>query len=468
MVRDPCVVCTVARVRVLVSAAVLALAAAGLAALEARATIDAKPIPARDVRLAAVGRFDFPVYVASPAGDVRRVFVVEKAGRIRLVLDGRKLAAPFLDVSAEVAGGNEPGLLSMAFSPGYANNGLFYVYYAGTDRRTHLLEFRRSPSNPNRAGLTSRREVLSFEHLSGEHFGGLLLFGPDKKLYLGTGDGGLTEWQDKMRAQRLDDPNGKILQVDPTTGATRVVARGLRNPWRFAIDEKTRDLYVGDAGEFVRESIEYAPSARVQGTNFGWPCFEGNLPATNFPASMCPRAKPPLYEYAREGGNCSVIAGVVVRDPRLPLLGGRFLYADYCLGEVIVLNVKNGRLATRRSLRIYQPGITSFGTDARHRIYLTTSAGRVYRLDPSKGQGPTKSAANATGKEVFLASGCGTCHILAAANTGGTYGPNLDTAKPTQKLVIERVTWGKGLMPSYKGRLSEQQIKAIADFVSKR
>ena len=137
------------------------------------------------------------------------------------------------------AHGNEPGLLSMAFSPGYARNGLFYIYYSGTDKRTHLVEFRRSSSNPNRADLTTRREVLSFEHLSGEHFGGLLLFGPDHKLYLSTGDGGLNEWQDKMRAQRPNDPNGKILRVNTTTGATRVVARGLRNPWRYTIDART-------------------------------------------------------------------------------------------------------------------------------------------------------------------------------------------------------------------------------------
>ena len=357
----------------------------------------------------------------------------------------------------------------MAFSPGYARNGLFYVYYAGTDKRTHLVEFRRSSSNPNRADPTTRREVLSFEHLSGEHFGGLLLFGPDHKLYLSTGDGGLNEWQDKMRAQRLNDPNGKILRVNTTTGATRVVARGLRNPWRYTIDAKTGDLYVGDVGEFVRESIKYAPAARIQGTNFGWPCFEGNLPSTKFPAAMCPGRMPPLYEYAREGGNCSVIAGVVVHDPRLPLLGGRFLYADYCLGEVIVLNVQKGRLVSKRSLRIYQPGTTSFGTDALQRIYITTAAGSVFRLDPRTQKGSSSGGAvAASGKELFLASGCGTCHIFAAANTGGTYGPNLDNAAPGRDLVIERVTFGKGLMPSFKGRLSDQQIRAIADFLAKR
>ena len=424
------------------------------------------PVPPREVRLATVGKFQFPVYVTSPREDPRRLFVVEKAGRVRVMLDGRALTVPFLDIAADVEGGNEPGLLSMAFSPEYASSGLLYVYYAGTDRQTHLEEFRRSATSPNRVDPTSRRTVLSFEHRSGEHFGGLLLFGPDGKLYLSTGDAGFTEWQDKMRAQRPSDPNGKLLTVNPRTGATRVVARGLRNPWRFAIDEATRDVYVGDVGELVRESIKYAPAKSIQGANFGWPCFEGNLASPGYPASMCPGSRPPLYEYAREGGNCSVIAGVVVHDPRLARLDGRFLYADHCLGELIVLNVKQGRLATRRSLRVYQPSITSFGTDARRRVYVATLGGTVYRLDPGPPSTPGKQVT--TGKEVFLGAGCGTCHVLAAAKTGGTYGPNLDASRPSKDLVVERVTWGKSAMPSFKGRLSAEQIQAVAGFVSGR
>ena len=455
--------------RIAVGLTIIVSVGTGLIALNAGATTAAKPVPSREVQLKLVGKFAFPDYVTSPPGDAQRLFVVEKAGRIRVVLNGRTLLAPFLDVSSEVAPGNEPGLLSMAFSPGYARNGLFYIYFAGTDRRTHLLEFRRSAANPNRADPVTRRQVLSFAHLSGEHFGGLLLFGPDGRLYLSTGDGGLNEWQDKMRAQRLNDPNGKILRVDASTGATRVVTRGLRNPWRYTIDSKTGDLYVGDVGEFVRESIKYAPAGKVQGTNFGWPCFEGNLASTKFPATMCPGRVAPLLEYAREGGNCSVIGGVVVRDPRLPSLAGRFLYADYCLGEVIALGVRKGKLAAKRSLRIYQPGIESFGTDALKRVYIALASGAVYRVDPAKTNGSTnRRPPPATGQEVFLAAGCGTCHALGAANTVGTYGPNLDTARPARDLVVERVTWGKGRMPSFKGRLTTQQINAVADFLADR
>ncbi len=453
--------------RFVLALAIPFLVLAGSQTFDASASTDVKPISARAVGLTAVGKFEFPVAVTAPPGDAKRVFVVEKAGRIRVVLDGRILATPFLDIAKEVARGNETGLLSLAFSPQYARNRLFYIYYVGTDRRTHLLEFRRSSSDPNRADLASRRQVLSFEHLSGEHFGGQLLFGPAGKLYLSTGDGGLTEWKDKMRAQRLNDPNGKILRVIPARGATRVVARGLRNPWRFAIDAKSGDFYIGDVGEFVRESIKFAPAKRIQGTNFGWPCFEGTLPSAKFPPSMCPGRIPPLLEYAREGGNCSVVAGVVVADPRLPQLAGRFLYADYCLGEVIALNVQKGRLVSKQSLHIYEPGVTSFGTDARRRIYIATATGSVYRLDPRAKNGSGGGAVPVTGKEIFLTSGCGTCHALAAAGTVGTYGPNLDKAQPTRALVIQRVTSGQGRMPSFENRLTEDQIRSVADFVSK-
>jgi mono/diheme cytochrome c family protein len=454
------------RVLALLSLGGVAVVAAG--GVVARATSGAKPVQPREVHLTLVGRFAFPVYLTAPVGDMRRLFVVEKAGRIKVVRDGRVLTAPFLDLSREVADGNEPGLFSLAFSPDYSRNRRLYVYFVGKDGRTHLLEFQRLRGNGDRADLTTRREVLSFEHGSGEHFGGLLLFGPDRKLYLSTGDGGLNEWQDKMRAQRLDDVNGKLLRVIPTTGAVRVVARGFRNPWRFTIDETTGDLYVGDAGEFVRESIKYARASEVQGANFGWPCFEGSLPSKKFAASLCPRARPPLHEYAREGGNCSVIGGVVVHDPRLSTLRGRYLYADYCLGEVIVLSVKDRHLAAKRSLRVYEPGVTSFGTDARRRVYLVTAAGPVYRIDPRKPKSAEDANAPLTGgKELFLASGCGTCHSFTPAKTTGTYGPNLDKTRPTRALVIERVTRGKGLMPSFNARLTGAQIRAIAEFVAK-
>ena len=182
-----------------------------------------------------------------------------------------------------------------------------------------------------------------------------------------------------MRAQRSGDPNGKILHVSRPPGATRVVARRVPYPWRYTIDAKTGDLYIGDVGEFVRESIKYAPAARMQGSNFGWPCFdEGVLPSTQYPASMCPaRSRRCTNTPAREAtARSSEASSCTIRGS--PTSTAPYVYGDYCLGELIVLRTKNGGLASKRSLRIYEPSLTSFGTDAGNRVYFTTAAG-VFR-----------------------------------------------------------------------------------------
>lgn len=443
----------------------LAMAAAAGGARYTAAAGAAKAPPRLDYALTTIGRFDAPVHVTAPPGDARRLFVVEKKGTIRVLLDGRVLPAPFLDITALVEStGNEEGLLSLAFPAGYAKSGLLYVYYVDRDENARLVEYRRSRADPNRADPGSGREILLVRLPSGEHYGGLLLFGPDRRLYLGIGDGGLNRLKDQMRAQRDGEVHGKLLTVNTRTGATRIVARGLRNPWRYWFDRETGDLYVGDVGEFVRESIEHVPAGRVQGANFGWPCFEGTLARPVYPAALCPGAVPPLYEYAREGGNCSVIGGIVVHDPRLPALAGRYIYSDLCLGELLTLTVRKGKLAGRSSLHLYRPTVTSFGEDARRRVYVATLRGPVYRLDPRAR--PSGEAQPATGRELFLASGCGTCHTLASAGTAGTYGPNLDEAAPTRALVSDRVTAGKGAMPSFKGRLGVAEIRRLADFVA--
>jgi glucose/arabinose dehydrogenase len=446
---------------------VLVLAALVGSAWAARDPAGTDKIPRRAYKLTQIGRFELPTHLTAPPADTRRLFVVEKAGAIRVVLDGRVLKTPFLDLRSVVRStGNEQGLLSLAFAPDYATSGRFYVYYVDLDENARLVEYRRSSTLPNRADPSTRREVLLIKQPSGEHYGGLLLFGPDGSLYLSLGDGGLERERDPLRAQRDDDLHGKILRIDPLTGAVEAWVKGLRNPWRYWIDRESGDLWIGDVGEFVRESIEYAPHERAAGTNFGWPCFEGNLAKPDYPPNLCPGAVPPLLEYAREGGNCSVIGGLVVRDPRLPRLAGRFLYADYCLGELISVGVADGVLTTRTSLRLYRPSVSSFGEDGRRRVYLVTMNGPVYRLDPRPaGSGASGTPKPRSGRDLFLSSGCGTCHILARAGTAGTYGPNLDEARPSRELVVERVTWGKNAMPEFGGRLMRAEIERIADFV---
>ncbi len=424
------------------------------------------------------------VQLAAAPGNRTRLFVAEKVGRIRVILNGKLRDVPFLDLSDSVASaGGEQGLLSIVFAPDYEDSGLFYALFSGLDETVHIEQFRRSRKNPNRADPASRRLILRVEPARGDHYGGMLQFGPDGFLYASVGDGGLGRNYNPMRAQQLDDLNGTILRIDPTTGRAKpyripksnpfvgapgrdeIWAYGLRNPWRFWIDRVTGDLYIGDAGEFVRESIDYANPSDARGGNFGWPCFEGGL--QHRPERLCPGAIPPLFEYAREDGYCAVIGGVVVRDPRLPGLSGSYLFSDFCKGTLKSLERTRSGSALVRSLHLERPAVTSFGIDNRERVYITSLNGSVWRLDPRLRPRSARNGGGAAenGKALFQENGCGNCHTLAAANATGTIGPNLDQTKPSLELALDRLRNGKGGMPSFEGIMSDDQLDELARFV---
>jgi glucose/arabinose dehydrogenase len=348
-----------------------------------------------EVALRRVGRFDEPLYVTAPPGDQERVFVVEKGGRIRLLLNGKRVRRPFLDLSGEVSTGGEQGLLSMAFAPDYASSGRFYVNFTDRSGDTRVQEFRRSRQSPNRANRATRRAVLFVDQPFENHNGGLVLFGPDRLLYIGMGDGG-AGGDPGNRAQRLSTLLGKLLRIDPRrsgskryrsprsnpfvgrSGRNEIYAYGLRNPWRFSFDRKTGDLYIGDVGQNSFEEIDYAGRGSARGKNYGWSCFEGNA---GFDSSRsCPGAVGPVLTYSLSGDNCAVTGGVVVRDPALPVLAGRYLYGDACGGQVRGFRISGGRAAGDRSLGFQVSSLSSFGEDVRGRVYLTSLEGPVYRL----------------------------------------------------------------------------------------
>lgn len=350
---------------------------------------------ARGVRLKRIGSFDAPLYVTAPPGDRRRVFVVEQEGRIQLLLGGRRIGRPFLDISGEISAGGEQGLLSVAFAPDYARSGLFYVNYTDRNGDIRIQEFRRSSENPNRADRAGQRSVLFIEHPYDNHNGGLNLFGPDGLLYIGEGDGG-AGGDPGNRAQNLDSLLGKILRIDPRRsgskryrsprsnpfvgrdGRNEIYAYGLRNPWRFSFDRKTGDLYIGDVGQNSFEEIDYARRGTGHGKNYGWSCFEGKA---RFDSSRsCPNAVSPVLTYSLSGANCAVAGGVVVRDPALPQLAGRYLYGDTCGAQVRSFRISGGRATDDRSVGVRVSELSSFGEDASGRVYLTSLGGPVYRL----------------------------------------------------------------------------------------
>ncbi len=360
------------------------------------------PQQTADLALTPVGTFDRPDFVTSPPGDPTRVFVVEQAGVIRVIDNGTVEPTPFLDISDQVQEANETGLLGLAFPPDYATSGLFYVFFNRHEGNGNLYleEFHRSATDPDQADPYSARVVLEIVKPWENHNGGMLQFGPDGYLYVAVGDGdsGVLNPPGAF-AQTLDDLLGNILRIDPraTDDAPYTVpdsnpfvgvegdrpeiwAYGFRNPWRFWVDSKTGDLYLGDVGEGVREEIDYEPGGKG-GFNFGWPCFEGTVSFD--PTATCPGAVAPIFDYNHNTNLCAVIGGVVLHDPRLPSLDGFFLYSDLCGGEVRALRVDGGTVAENDDLKLNVPGLDSFGMDALGRAYLVSLSGPVYRLDPA-------------------------------------------------------------------------------------
>ena len=352
------------------------------------------------VEAVEIGTFDQPVYVAQPPGERDDLYVVEKTGRIVILDDGKPAAEPFLDLSSEVSTGGEQGLLSMAFAPGYGDSGRFYVDYTDTAGDTRIVEFRRSGSNPTVADPGSRRELLSVEQPFPNHNGGQLQFGPDGMLYVGLGDGG-GAGDPEQNGQSLDTLLGKILRIDPRPAAgepysipasnpfagdsdavPEIYSYGLRNPWRFSFDRATGALAIGDVGQDSLEEVDLVARGDGSGANFGWSAFEGTQPFD--PGQDAPGHVPPVLEYPLDGETCAVTGGYVVRDEALRSLYGRYLYADFCVGELRSFPARPGRDAIDdRALGVEIPQLSSFGEDSSGRIYVTSLEGAVYRLDPT-------------------------------------------------------------------------------------
>jgi glucose/arabinose dehydrogenase len=366
----------------------------------AAATAAAAPAasPAAKVRLVKVGSFDSPLYVTSPPGDRSRVFVVEQAGRIRVLVNGKLRSAPFLDIRNQVTSGGEQGLLSMAFSPDFAKTHRFYVYFTGKDSKQHVVEFKAGTKDRNRAVVGSERTLLVMDDPEPNHNGGQLQFGPDGLLYIGTGDGGGANDQHGTRgnAQNLGAYLGKLLRIDPRKGrpysipasnpfVKRAGARheifsyGLRNPWRFSFDRQTGDLVIGDVGQDHVEEVDFAPRAAGlgRGANYGWRPIEGNRRNFNEPA---PGAVAPVFTYTHDGGNCSITGGYVVRDKALPSLFGRYLFADLCVGQLRSLRLTPGHATGGADIGLHVDQVSSFGQDGRGRIYVASISGPVFRL----------------------------------------------------------------------------------------
>jgi glucose/arabinose dehydrogenase len=392
--RQGAILATVLRRALLLSLGGLVLAGAGCASGRAE--------PIRLARVA--GGLDRPLLVVAPPRDAR-LFVVEQAGRVRVIERGRLRRAPFLDIRRQVTSGGEQGLLGLAFHPRFRRNGLFYVDYTDRAGDTRIVEYR-APAAGDRADPGSARLLLRIRQPYANHNGGHLVFGPDGMLYIGTGDGG-SAGDPHGNGQRVDTLLGKILRLDVTRrsggrpyaippgnpfaraggGRPEIYHWGLRNPWRFSFDRVRGDLWIGDVGQNAVEEIDFRRAGTGGGANFGWNAFEGTRRFGGRPRGP---TVPPVAQYGHALG-CSVIGGFVYRGSRVRSLRGRYVFADYCSGRFWTLRAgprPGGMREITSRLSVRLSSVTSFGEGAAGELYVTAGSA-VYRLDPGSPPGPT-------------------------------------------------------------------------------
>jgi glucose/arabinose dehydrogenase len=325
-----------------------------------------------------VGGLDSPVYVTSAPDDPDTLYVVEQPGTIRIVRDG-KIAGTFLDLRRIVKSGGEQGLLSMAFSPQYATNHLFYVSYTDRNGNSRAARYRAS----NGRGVRSSGHILLAVHQPfANHNGGQLQFDKRGYLYFGLGDGG-SEDDPNETSQNMHTRLGKLLRAKRRTpgDSWKVVGLGLRNPWRYSFDSATDNLWIGDVGQDKWEEVDFRAAGGLDGlANYGWSRYEGySVYSSGHRYTNAGAKVKPVLVYSHAHG-CSVSGGFVYRGTAVRAARGRYFYGDYCTGTIWSFRVgKHGR-ASKPAVSGSVPSVSSFGVDGHGELYAVSLGGTLYKL----------------------------------------------------------------------------------------
>jgi len=324
-----------------------------------------------------------PVFLTQPLDD-GRIFVVEQPGRIRLIKDGVLQTTPFLDITSRVLYGGERGLLSVAFHPQYATNHYFYVYFTTQTNGDIRIERFTATANPDVADPATTKLILTTAHSAqSNHNGGLLSFGPDGMLYAGLGDGG-GGGDPFGNGQNFNALLGSLLRLDVDHGDPYLIppdnpfvgqpnrrgeiwAKGLRNPWRYAFDQPSGNLYIADVGQNAHEEVDVV-AASAKGVNYGWNTMEG---ASCYNAATCNQTglQLPVIDYGHNGP-CSITGGYVYRGTAIDGLQGHYLYSDYCAAFLKSFRFENGAAVDQKDWGITSSSVTSFGRDFAGELYL--------------------------------------------------------------------------------------------------
>ncbi|MCU1594241.1 MAG: sugar dehydrogenase [Frankiales bacterium] len=350
---------------------------------QAGAPTSAAPAPSSAFSLTKLGSFDSPVWAGPAPGDPEHLFLVEKPGKVLVLGSDGKVQGTVLDLTSQLAHGNEQGLLSIAFDPSYPSNHRMYADMTIANGDTRVMAY--TVTN-GRAG--AGQQLLAVDQPYANHNGGLLLFDRTGKLLVGLGDGG-SGGDPQNHAQDLTSDLGKILRLEPSSGAAvpdnpyrenrKVWAYGLRNPWRFSFDTNG-DLYVGDVGQDKVEELDVVPPAQQRGANYGWSVYEGT--------SRFKRDKDlqgggslimPALTYTHASGGCSITGGEVYRGKALPQLVGHYVFGDYCAGKLLQVTRTSTGVTASTPLGLSVDGLQAFGHDANGEL-LVLSADSLYRI----------------------------------------------------------------------------------------
>ena len=425
----------------------------------------------------------YPTYVTHAPGDASRLFVLEKAGRIRIVdmtsATPTLLATNFLNIDPIVDNvtsvGDERGLLGLAFDPNYTKNGQFYVYYtnAGTN---NVARYTRSAADPNVANGTGV-VMMTWSDPFTNHNGGWIDFGPDGNLYIGVGDGGSAN-DPNNAAQNLTSRLGKMHRIKPSIGGTSpyytipagnpfaggvttddtIWAYGLRNPWRNSFDRETGDLWIGDVGQNAVEEIDFQLAGAAGGKNYGWRCTEGT---SNTGLTGCTFGSPsltaPIHVYnhvSGTSGGYSLTGGYVYRGCRMPELQGTYFFADYVSNNVWSFRY-NAATNTKTEFTVRNTQITpslegaivnqivSFGEDANGELYIVDHGGQIYKIVPTTGDGTCEPPCAPADLDCDGTVGAADLAVL-LSNWGGSGAGDLngDNSVEATDLAIMLGSWG--------------------------
>ncbi len=359
-------------------------------------------LAAVDVALTHVADVARATVMATRPGDPF-LYVGAQGGTVVAVRDGIAQPEPTLVLGSLVRSGGEQGLLGMAFAPDGEH---LYVHYSGRSGETVVAEYVVSIAGerPAIAATSTARTILEVPQPQPNHNGGALVFGPDRMLYLGLGDGGGADDEGAGHApegngQSNDTLLGKILRIDPRPasgspyrippdnpfaaggGRPEIFVTGLRNPWRFSFDASTDDLWIGDVGQNAWEEVDVVAFDDAAGANFGWPILEGSRA---FRAASAPGTVLPILDISHDDGDCAVVGGHVYRGSAIPDLVGAYLFSDNCNATIrAVRRAPDGSVELVRDLGVETVGVTSFGEDGAGELYVLTASAGVFRITPA-------------------------------------------------------------------------------------